>query len=350
MNRLAHAALAALVTASSALAGSFSVSGPGGNVPDPLGQPGVWNVSFSGVALTSDVQVANPIVSVTAVRLHGFRHTWRGDVRAYLQSPTGARFNLIVRPGFNGTSVGDHGDFVLGEFALVDGGASLQQGGANLVSGDYAPYFSTGAGQWTNNGFQNVPLAAIAGPAGTWRLVVEDWANMDTGSLAGWTLEGMDSPPNHAFCAGDGLDAAVLTPCPCGNFGAPGRGCGNSVVASGAELVFSGQTNPDTSVLLAQDMPASAPVLFLQGDALDDAVFGDGVRCTGGALVRLRTKTAAGGAAQFPEPGDPSLSVRGGVVPGSGATRYYQAYYRNAAALFCPPATFNVTNGWVLVW
>ncbi|MFO1008829.1 MAG: proprotein convertase P-domain-containing protein [Planctomycetota bacterium] len=349
MNRFVLAAFTVLATSSAALAGTFSVSGSGGNVPDPLGQPGAWNVAFSGTELSSSITLTNPITSVTAIRLHGFRHTWRGDLHVYLRSPDGTKYNLIVRPGFDGANAGDFGDFVLGEFALVDGGTNLNQGGANLVSGDYAPYFNSAAGQWTN-GMQNVPLAQIAGPAGVWRLVLEDWANMDTGAIAGWTLEGIDSPPNHVFCAGDGLDANVTTPCPCANAGAPGHGCGNSVNASGAELVLVGTTNPDTAVLSAQGMPQVAPAMFLQGDAAEDAVFGDGVRCAGGSLVRLRSKVCAGGAAQFPEVGDPALSVRGGVTPGSGATRYYQVYYRNASALFCPPETFNVSNGWMIVW
>jgi hypothetical protein len=97
-------------------------------------------------------------------------------------------------------------------------------------------------------------------------------------------------------------------------------------------------------------MPATASCIFLQGDALADTVFGDGVRCAGGTLTRLRTRTASAGAAHFPGTGDPSLSTRGGVTPGSGVLRWYQTYYRNASATFCPPATFNVTNGWRVVW
>jgi len=45
-----------------------------------------------------------------------------------------------------------------------------------------------------------------------------------------------------------------------------------------------------------------------------------------------------------------TLSARGGVVPGSGTLRYYSTYYRNASTSFCPPATFNVTNGWKILW
>ena len=80
-------------------------------------------------------------------------------------------------------------------------------------------------------------------------------------------------------------------------------------------------------------------------------MFGDGVRCTGGTLLRLRTKVNSGGASSFPDSVETiTLSARGGVTPGSGARRYYQTYYRNSAALFCPPETFNVTNGVQIDW
>ncbi|MFO1010152.1 MAG: hypothetical protein U1F29_08835 [Planctomycetota bacterium] len=153
------------------------------------------------------------------------------------------------------------------------------------------------------------------------------------------------------FCAGDNLDPNVTTPCPCSNFGTAGNGCANSVNAAGANLAISGQSNPDTAVLSGSGMPATVSCIYLQGDALTDVAFGDGVRCAGGTLLRLRTKANVGGASAFPDSADTvSLSVRGGVVPGSGTTRYYQTYYRNSAALFCPPQTFNVTNGIVITW
>ncbi len=79
-------------------------------------------------------------------------------------------------------------------------------------------------------------------------------------------------------------------------------------------------------------------------------MFGDGVRCVDGNLIRMRTKQNAGGASEFPEAGEPLVSVRGQTPPGSGLTGYYQVYYRNASAAFCPPATFNVTNGYRITW
>lgn len=161
----------------------------------------------------------------------------------------------------------------------------------------------------------------------------------------------------ESFCAGDGLDPSVTTPCgangsggPCGNFGEPGRGCANSLGRS-ARLVAGGAPACDDVVLSVDGLPATTTCLFLQGDARADAPFGDGIRCVGGTLVRLRLTTSAGGTARLPDPSDTfTLAQRGGVTPGSGVERYYQVAYRNASALFCPPETTNASNGVRLRW
>ncbi|MBI5363369.1 MAG: hypothetical protein HZA53_09325 [Planctomycetes bacterium] len=152
------------------------------------------------------------------------------------------------------------------------------------------------------------------------------------------------TPPGVAagpFCFGDGLDPNFTTQCPCGNFGTPGHGCGNSFNPAGAVLVSM------AGGLEASGMSGVTCLIF-QGDALDDAVFGDGVRCTGGNLRRISTTAfTGGGAAQVSQA---TILTRGQVTVGSGATRYYQTFYRNASPSWCPPATFNGTNGYVIVW
>ncbi len=158
--------------------------------------------------------------------------------------------------------------------------------------------------------------------------------------------------PGASMCAGDG---SLATACPCANNGASGRGCANSLNAAGALLTASGHATPtDTIVLSISGTPAIATIsaIFLQGDVriVAGQVFGDGVLCAGGNLVRLGSKATPAGSAQYPEAGNASVSVRGSVTPGSGVTRIYQTYYRNAAAGFCPPATFNATNGFQIVW
>jgi hypothetical protein len=77
-------------------------------------------------------------------------------------------------------------------------------------------------------------------------------------------------------------------------------------------------------------------------------VFGDGLRCAGGTVIRLSTETNDGtGASQYPSGADAPISVRGSNS--AGAVRTYQGWYRNAAA-FCTSDTFNVTNGVETTW
>jgi hypothetical protein len=152
----------------------------------------------------------------------------------------------------------------------------------------------------------------------------------------------------RSFCFGDGSG----TTCPCGNAGSAGNGCASSVNAAGANLTASGSASlsADTLVLVGSGMPDSS-ALYFQGTSRVDGgmgvVFGDGLRCVSGSIVRLKAASNSAGASQFPKAGDPSVSVRGMIAaPG---TRTYQAWYRNAAA-FCTPSTFNLTNGIDVTW
>jgi hypothetical protein len=180
------------------------------------------------------------------------------------------------------------------------------------------------------------------------------YVNFHTSNFPNGEIRGqMNGTPTTAplpFCAGDGTGTA----CPCGNNSAAGAnaGCLDSF-GVGATLRATGVASIgcDTVSLNGASMPATTSALFFQGTtqvgAGTGAVFGDGLRCAGGSVIRLATNVTAGGNASFPGVGQPSVSVRGGVtVPG---TRTYQAWYRNAAA-FCQPDTFNLTNGLQLTW
>jgi hypothetical protein len=153
----------------------------------------------------------------------------------------------------------------------------------------------------------------------------------------------------EAYCFGDGTG----TPCPCGNDSAVGAmaGCLNSL-GLGGRVDSSGVASiaNDTLLLSGSNMPSSSALYFqgtLQQSGGLGAVFGDGLRCAGGSVIRLATKFNVSGASQYPEPADLSISVRGLVVaPGS---RTYQVWYRNAAA-FCTVSTFNLTNGIQIGW
>jgi hypothetical protein len=81
------------------------------------------------------------------------------------------------------------------------------------------------------------------------------------------------------------------------------------------------------------------------------------VRCVGGALKRLFTKTASGGSVTVPDfgSGDPTVSARyaaRGDVILAGQSRWYLVYYRDPTVLGgCPASsTFNSTQSGQVAW
>ena len=171
-------------------------------------------------------------------------------------------------------------------------------------------------------------------------------------AIAAWLADGQAGPVQQTgttFCFGDGAGIQ----CPCGNTGITGAGCGNSVNAQGGRLVATGTPSlaNDSLVLRATRLPNSSALYFQGTDRANNGfgtVFGDGLRCVQGTVIRLGTKINAVGGSTFPQVGDGAISVRG-AIPASGTVRYYQVWYRNAAA-FCSASTFNLTNGVGITW
>ncbi|MFN0006724.1 MAG: TolB family protein [Planctomycetota bacterium] len=163
------------------------------------------------------------------------------------------------------------------------------------------------------------------------------------------------APSLSTYCAGDGSSG----PCPCGNAGAAGHGCENSASTGGAILAFAGaaKLSADTLVLTSSGELPSALSIVLQGDVpIAPTIYGDGLRCVGGALKRLYVRNAVGGVLTAPQGADPTISERsmalGSAIP-AGASRYYQTYYRDGNGTFCPSPpgnTWNVSNGIEAVW
>lgn len=150
-----------------------------------------------------------------------------------------------------------------------------------------------------------------------------------------------------SFCFGDGSGSL----CPCGN-GAAGRDCPNSANPTGAGLVASGDASLASDTIALQGFGMlNGPALYYQGttqvNAGQGSVFGDGLQCAGGSLIRLGTKMNVSGTSQYPVGGDASVSVKGSIV--SPGTRTYQVWYRNSAS-FCTISTFNLTNGLEVIW
>jgi len=186
-----------------------------------------------------------------------------------------------------------------------------------------------------------------------------DAANLVTGDSNGLTdvfVRGLGAASSfEAFCFGDGTGAA----CPCGNSGAPGRGCENSGSTGGALLTVTGvaSLSADTVQFTSSGEKPTAVSIFLQGSIpIAPIPYGDGLRCVGGDLKRLYTKAAAGGVVVAPQGAELSISARSAQLNAPiplGATRPYQVYYRDGAANFCAPrmgSSFNVSNGFLVAW
>jgi hypothetical protein len=170
----------------------------------------------------------------------------------------------------------------------------------------------------------------------------DDLTGLDTRNMA------IVSNPGFGYCFGDGTGLA----CPCGNTGIKGHGCGNTAFAAGGLLTGTGVASVSAdSVVLHGSALTSATCLYFQGTAVTGVMFGDGLSCAGGpGSIRLGSKHATTtGTSFFPDVGDPKISVKGLIPPGGG-TRYYQMWYRDSSPVFCTPSTFNLTNGYAVVW
>jgi hypothetical protein len=216
------------------------------------------------------------------------------------------------------------------------------------ADGTPVAYTNWDAGE-PNNGLSGEDYAEIRRDSamGRWN----DLANAPVGFFASiYGVVEVSTTPGTAVCLGDGTG----TQCPCGNNSPVGNneGCLSSL-GIGGRLSGAGvaDVSNDSLVITGSNMP-NATCLYFQGTtALNGGLglaFGDGLRCAGGTIIRLGTKTNTAGTSQYPAAGDPSISVKG-LIPPAGGFRVYQCWYRNAAA-FCTASTFNLTNGLSLTW
>ena len=145
---------------------------------------GPWDLYPSPVAVASS---PGPITKVT-VTLHGFGHTYPGDVDALLSGPGGETVILMSDVGENGN------DAVDVTYTFDDDGGTFP---GTPASGTYAPTDVSGPG-----GPDAFPAPAPSGPygsslsvfngispVGTWNLYLVDDSILDAGAVTGgWTL------------------------------------------------------------------------------------------------------------------------------------------------------------------
>ena len=166
--------------------------------------------------------------------------------------------------------------------------------------------------------------------------------------------------PSFASLCDPGLAGVIA--CPCGNPpSGSGRGCDNSDGTGGASLAAAGGTylSSDSLVFTTIGETSTATSVLLQGTSspASGVVYGQGVRCVGGTLKRLFTKTASGGSITAPNfgAGDPTISARSaakGIPISAGQSRWYLVFYRDPIVLGgCPStSTFNATQTGEIAW
>ncbi|MBK7641441.1 MAG: hypothetical protein IPJ19_00080 [Planctomycetes bacterium] len=201
------------------------------------------------------------------------------------------------------------------------------------------------------------PTANYANPGAN----VQPPATFDSIGLPAQVLArvGCSTAPATYLCD-PGVSGVISCPCtnpPTGSL----RGCNNSSATGGASITAAGGHTLATPTLVfttAGEKP-TATSIFLQGNAVLNAgvAFGQGVRCVGGTLKRLYTKTASGGSATAPNfgAGDPSIPARSAALGDTilaGQTRWYLTYYRDPIVLggCVGTSTYNATNTAAVVW
>src|SRR5579885_781198 len=151
--------------------GSFTFTSPDGNAPIQD-----FHATRSYLTVGPDLTIKD--VSVTV----NINHTWDGDLRIYLISPSGTKVLLDNRRGGSGHNLTST---VFSDSA----GQAISQGRAPF-SGSFRP---------------EKPLAALGGQnaRGKWTLQVEDWGAGDTGTLLGWSIR-IDGTPGGGTAAAKG--------------------------------------------------------------------------------------------------------------------------------------------------
>jgi hypothetical protein len=310
--------------------------------------PQYYDESFDAVtfAANGNIRVAGETANATSGT----------DVQVFEYTPLG---QLVWQSTWNGP--GNDDDSVVDIATGADGSLTVLAN-TEESSGSYDPvvirWDDQGALRWADvDAFSGAGRAYLAygafGPNGVSAFVGLTPADFSVPSNALVLEERDQSVP---FCFGDGSSVH----CPCSNDAVPGqgRGCLNSL-GDAARLTDAGEASlsGDTVVLSSSGETPSAPSMFLQGSTqTSPASFGDGLLCVGGILKRLYVRTASAGVVSAPHGGDLSISARSAALGDAiavGSTRFYQVYYRDTSASFCPPPTgsgWNVSSAIAILW
>ncbi len=156
-------------------------------------------------------------------------------------------------------------------------------------------------------------------------------------------------PFTKNFCEGD-ASANGGAGCPCGNnsSGGSGAGCINGT-GVGATLVASGNPSIANDTLVLSASITNGAGYFFVGDQQvsggGGTAFGNGLRCVGGNVQRIRKIPGGQGSGTLPPAG---FTIHQIVTAAPGDTDFFQVWYRDPNGA-CGQA-FNTTNGVIVVW
>jgi Tol biopolymer transport system component len=280
-----------------------------------------------------------------------------------------------VSIGTNGTP-GNSSSGMAGDHCMSPDGrfVSLYSGSTDMIPGDPLQAGAVVRDRWlgttervgvTTGG--TVPSSGSCGPDA----LSSDGRYVVLGSDASDLVPG-DTNGNEDIFVHDRFSAGFTSLCEPGNSGVigcpcsnppsgPDRGCDNSSGTGGASLSASGiaYLSMDDLYFTTTGEGPIATSLLLQGDApnANGSVYGQGVRCAGGRLVRLFVRRAVGGGVRVPDfgAGDPAISARSaskGDVIQPGRSRWYLVYYRDPVVLggCASSSTFNTTQTGRVTW
>ena len=341
-------------------------------------------VSVDSTGAESQNDTSGSIHAPLSISADGLRVAFSSDATNLVPGDTNGTSDVFVRDRLFGTtervsvdSAGTQGNADSFHPSISADGLAVafDSFATNLVSGDTNAVGDVFVRNLRRATTERVSVSSAGAQASRWsdvpsistdgRCVAFDSADTSLASgdtNAAWDAFVRDRFGSAGFTSScDPLVGGVVG-CPCANPpSGPGRGCDNSAATGGARLSAEGGPilSSDSLSFTTNGEPPGAATLLVQGTATiaSGAPYGQGVRCVGGALVRLYAKTATGGGVTAPDlaAGDPTVSARSaakGDEIGAGESRWYLAYYRDTTVLGGCPATstFNATQTGRIVW
>jgi glucose/arabinose dehydrogenase len=306
----------------------------------------IWSFRYDGATLTAFTERTAQLVTQTGQVINLVAALGEDlDGELYIADLGGELFKIVPIPDTIAPQVAITAPTSASAFDTVSSPLTLAGTASDTTQVTQVTWTSSAGGSGSASGTTSWSIAGLvlAPGANSFTVTAHDAA----GNSSAASIDVRYFPPAESFCAGDGS----LVACPCGNSGASGHGCANSLFASGGLLVAGGSAtvSGDNASLIASELSGQLAI-FVQGSTQQaPALIDDGLFCVGTPIVRLGRMPVGGNAAVYPDNGALPIAQRG-FIPGAGGDYTYQVFYRNAAATFCPPATSNRTNGVILHW